>query len=98
MNITLNDFLNKLPELLVDGLLFFRSTQKAEGSGYYIKAGLWKLRKTGYKEYDVRVLTDGKYVQVGSWSSAMNAGDIFIEKIAISVSGVIVTLGLDEDY
>lgn len=91
--VSLNAFLRKLPELVVDNLLFRRDDRLTE---FYITNGTWKLRKLGYNEYAMRKRVEPKFViQNGSWHSGTSAGDIRIQKVSISLEGVIVTLGDD---
>jgi hypothetical protein len=101
--VSLNAFLRKLPELVVDNLLFIRDDRLTE---FYITNGTWKLRKLGYNEYAMRKRVEPKFamrkrvepkfvIQNGSWHSGTSAGDIRIQKVSISLEGVIVTLGDD---
>lgn len=93
--ITLNSFLRNLPELVVDNLRFERSEAASRYSDYYIDAGVWKLRKTGYNYYDVSVLTSSGFSSVNSWDSSESAGDLILLGIRVSLTGVIVILGGD---
>lgn len=87
MNLSLNDFLNKLPELVVDEMVFTRNQPDSE---YGLRSGSWKLHKVGYKQYAVTP------VQFGKWFSDKDCGSICISKISLGVKGVLVTLG--DDY
>jgi len=92
---TLNNFLNRLPELVVDCLVFERSDESAGPSSYHIAGGTWKLRKIGHKYYDVSKNISGSYHKYAQWTTGDRAGDIHILKLNLTHKGVIVVLGTD---
>lgn len=100
---TLNDFLRRLPELVVDDLVFQRHRCN---SSFHIGEGVWKLHKTGYNEYDVskligsesdglKIIRNKGYRRTATWSSDKSAGDITILGLSNTLHGVTVTLGRD---
>lgn len=89
---TLNTFLRNLPELVVDNILFVRN---AEHSTYRIQKGVYSFHKIGYNEYEVKSITSSDRRHHTEWTSSEGAGDIFIQSLDISVTGVRITLGDD---
>lgn len=91
--ITLNAFLRKLPELVVDNLTFHRN---AERSLYFIGNGVWRLRKVGYNEYAMEKRTKNQFSpHRGTWHTNTGTGDIQIINIRLSFRGIEVLLGED---
>ena len=91
--VSLNAFLRKLPELVVDNLTFHRKVRR---SLYFIGDGVWKLRKVGYNKYVLQRFVLGDFVPYrGEWHSDPGTGDIQIVNINVSIRGVNVFLGED---
>lgn len=87
MTISLNTFLRKLPELVVDNLTFKREYFDSE---YFLVDGVWKLHKIGYNEYRANNANTS-----WTWHSDIGAGDLHIQEVRTSITGVVVILGDD---
>lgn len=89
---TLNTFLRKLPELVVDSLTFRKDESP---TNYLLHSGFWKFRKVGYNEYSLSKQIDGKFLATDSWHTDAGCGDLNITGIRLSPLGVRVLLGDD---
>lgn len=89
---TLNTFLRKLPELAVDNILVVNDDKWTE---YHLSNGCYKFRKIGYNTYAVDKVTDSKATYHAEWDSSETCGDVFIDRLVLTLHGVRLILGDD---
>lgn len=94
---SLNEFLNRLPELVVNNMTFLRQVS-GEETEYRIGRGIFKFTKLGYKEYAVDVICnpgDDEQEENLTWKTESGAGSIHIDSWSLGLSGMKVFLGED---
>ncbi len=91
--VSLNAFLRKLPELVVDNLTFVRDCRWTE---YHLSNGAYKLHKVGYNCYAVERVPYSTNNYHAEWDSSKGCGDVFITGLVPGLIGkVSVILGDD---
>lgn len=89
---TLNTFLRKLPELVVDNIQFVRNVNHSE---YHVDNGIYRFHKIDYNSYSVKNLSNPRHLGGAQWGSSEGSGDIFITGLHLTLVGVKIVLGED---
>lgn len=92
---SLNDFLNNLPDNVVDRIMFIRSRVSAGDTDFGMIEGVFKFTKIGYKEYAIKDLRRNDEDAILYWHTEPHSGSIDIKSVSMHLSGTKVFLGED---